>query len=78
MHEEDGKLSFQIQKRKQPFQLIAEFSIEGRRFQLNSPFFSGIAGAFLSHHRGYPLTTKEQDNDSWSRGNCAVVYKGTW
>lgn len=27
---------------------------------------------------GYPFTTKDQDNDSLSIGNCAVIYKGAW
>ncbi len=37
--------------------------------------FSGTAGDSLSYHRGYPFSTKDQDNDSWS-SNCAVDRKG--
>ena len=39
--------------------------------------FAGTAGDSFSGHRGYPFTTKDLDNDSWS-SNCAVTYKGAW
>ena len=39
--------------------------------------FSGTAGDSLSYHRGYPFSTKDQDNDVNS-SNCAMTYKGAW
>ena len=39
--------------------------------------FPGTAGDSLSGHRGYPFSTKDQDNDIWS-SNCAVRFKGAW
>ena len=45
----------------------------------NSYFQHGslLCGDSLSLHRGSPFTTKDQDNDSYSR-NCAVEAKGAW
>ena len=39
--------------------------------------FLGTAGDSLSGHRGAAFSTKDSDNDSWSK-NCAVSYKGAW
>ncbi|XP_078374765.1 microfibril-associated glycoprotein 4-like [Oculina patagonica] len=50
---------------------------ERTKYQLSLGTYSGTAGDSLSPHRGYPFTTKDQDNDSWSY-NCAVSYKGAW
>ena len=40
-------------------------------------FVSGTAGDSLVRHRFYPFSTKDRDNDSWSK-NCAVDAKGAW
>ncbi|XP_071162439.1 techylectin-5B-like [Mytilus edulis] len=37
--------------------------------------YSGTAGDSLKYHNNRPFSTKDKDNDSYSR-NCAVVYKG--
>jgi len=37
----------------------------------------GTAGDSLAYHNGYPFSTKDLDNDSYS-GNCAVICKGGW
>ncbi|KAL9985718.1 hypothetical protein ACROYT_G008156 [Oculina patagonica] len=51
---------------------------ERTKYQLSLGTYSGTAGDSLSVHRGYPFTTKDQDNDSSSSGNCAVSNKGAW
>ena len=37
----------------------------------------GTAGDSLTYHRGYPFSTKDQDNDNWNK-HCAEQYKGAW
>ena len=44
---------------------------------LSNAYFAGTAGDSLGLHRGYAFTTKDQDNDTWSK-NCASHFKGAW
>jgi len=38
---------------------------------------SGTASDSLGYQRGMPFSTKDRDNDKWSR-HCALSYKGGW
>ena len=40
-------------------------------------FSSGNAGDSLAIHNGMFFTTKDSDNDKWSK-NCASSWKGAW
>jgi len=40
--------------------------------------FSGTAGDSLYIHRNAAFSTKDRDNDSYSSGHCALLYKGGW
>ena len=40
-------------------------------------FSSGNAGDSLAEHNGMFFTTKDSDNDKWSK-NCASSFKGAW
>ena len=40
-------------------------------------FSSGNAGDSLAFHNGMFFTTKDSDNDKWSK-NCASSWKGAW
>jgi len=51
---------------------------ERTKYKLSLGTYSGTAGDSLSGHRGYPFTTKDQDNDGHKSANCAVAYKGAW
>lgn len=50
---------------------------EKTKYQLSLGTYSGIAGDSLNRSRGYPFSTKDQDNDNWSK-NCADDLKGAW
>jgi len=52
-------------------------SSERSKYQLGIGTYSGTAGDSLSYHRGHPFSTKDQDNDNWSK-HCADHYKGPW
>lgn len=52
-------------------------SSERTKYKLSLGTYSGTAGDSLSYHRGYPFSTKDQDNDV-DGSNCAMTYKGAW
>ena len=56
------------------------FSIgdESTRYVLNVSGYSGNAGDSLDTHHEMKFTTKDQDNDAYTSGNCAHAYPGGW
>ena len=47
-------------------------------YQIAIGGYSGDAGDSLTYNNGMKFSTKDQDNDGWSGGNCAVTYRGGW
>lgn len=37
-----------------------------------------ISGDGLTYHSGVSFSTKDQDNDPYSKGGCAVYHHGAW
>jgi len=56
---------------------ITAVSSERSKYQLGIGTYSGTAGDSLTYHRGHPFSTKDEDNDNWSK-NCAEYRKGAW
>ena len=41
--------------------------------------YSGTAGdSLIKNHNGRKFTTRDNDNDYWTGGNCAQRYPGAW
>uniref|UniRef100_A0A1X7T2A4 Fibrinogen C-terminal domain-containing protein n=1 Tax=Amphimedon queenslandica TaxID=400682 RepID=A0A1X7T2A4_AMPQE len=45
---------------------------------LTAEGYSGTAGDSLLWHYGRRFSTRDNDNDAWSGGNCAQSYTGAW
>lgn len=56
-----------------------EFWIEDetRKYTMHVSGYRGTAGDSFSYHNGAQFSTKDQDNDTFSR-SCAVAYTGAW
>ena len=48
------------------------------KYILSVSGYNGTAGNSLASHNGCRFTTRDQDNDKISRGNCARWFKGAW
>ncbi|XP_043195769.1 fibrinogen-like protein 1 [Amphibalanus amphitrite] len=53
-------------------------SPETDQYRLTVGPYSGTAGDGLSRANGVGFTTRDVDNDQYTAGNCAELYKGGW
>jgi ficolin len=66
-----------------PFNAFAEYSTfkindESDKYRLTVSGYNGSCGDSMSYHNGSKFTTKDDDNDSNFRYNCAVNFTGAW
>ncbi|KXJ29631.1 Techylectin-5B [Exaiptasia diaphana] len=47
------------------------------KYRLRVGSYSGTAGDSLKYHNNMAFSTKDRDNDKWSK-NCATSYTGAW
>ncbi|KAL9975452.1 hypothetical protein ACROYT_G012613 [Oculina patagonica] len=53
-------------------------SNEGSKYKLSLGTFSGTAGNSLAYQRGAAFSTKDRDNDNWSKNCATTLGKGAW
>ncbi|XP_065053105.1 uncharacterized protein LOC135682238 [Rhopilema esculentum] len=51
---------------------------EDKQYEAHVGSYSGNAGDSFSDTNRRKFTTRDKDHDSYSRGNCAVKFKGAW
>ncbi|XP_058971928.2 techylectin-5B-like [Pocillopora verrucosa] len=51
---------------------------EKDKYKLLLGSYSGNSSDSLARQRGWPFTTKDQDNDNEGEYNCAIKFKGAW
>ncbi|VDI06649.1 Hypothetical predicted protein, partial [Mytilus galloprovincialis] len=52
---------------------------EASKFKLQLSTFTGNVGdSLIDSHNAMKFSTKDQDNDVYNEGSCAVDYKGAW
>jgi len=56
------------------------FSIdnEEQKYELHITGFSGDVGDSLGNHNGHMFSTYDADNDAYTTGDCADMYRGAW
>ncbi|XP_052071062.1 fibrinogen C domain-containing protein 1-like [Mytilus californianus] len=51
---------------------------ESSKFKLTANGYYGTAGNSLEHHNGISFSTRDNDNDNASSGNCSTWFPGGW